>query len=98
MYIIVAGGGKVGFYLAQHLLAEDHEVLLVERNPARVAEINEVLGAVAITGDAAEATRVAEAKMAKDQLMLALRLASSKLSLVQKKTQPETVHNQHKVG
>lgn len=43
-------------------------------------------------------TRVAEAKVAKDQLMLALRLASSKLSLVQKKTQPETVHNQHKIG
>lgn len=61
MYIIVAGGGKVGFYLAQHLLAEEHEVLLVERNPNRVAEINEVLGAVAITGDAAEASTLVAA-------------------------------------
>jgi trk system potassium uptake protein TrkA len=55
MYVIVAGGGKVGYYLAQHLLAEEHEVLLIERNPERVSEINEVLGSVAITGDAAEA-------------------------------------------
>jgi trk system potassium uptake protein TrkA len=51
MYIIVAGGGKVGYYLAQHLLAEGHEVLLIERNPERVSEINEVLGAVAVTGE-----------------------------------------------
>ena len=44
------------------------------------------------------ATEVAQARLAKDQLMLALRLASSKLSFVQKKTQPESVHNQHKIG
>ena len=55
MYIIVAGGGKVGYYLSQHLLAEGHEVLLIERNPDRVAEINDVLGAVAVAGDGAEA-------------------------------------------
>ena len=36
-----------------------------------------------------------EALVAKEQLMLALRLTSEKLSLVQKKTQ---VRNQHKVG
>lgn len=60
MYIIVAGGGKVGFYLTQNLLAEEHEVLLIERNPRRVTEINDVLGMVAIAGDAAEtATLVA---------------------------------------
>jgi trk system potassium uptake protein TrkA len=55
VYVIVAGGGKVGYYLSQHLLSEGHEVLLLERNPARVTEINDVLGAVAMTGDAAEA-------------------------------------------
>jgi Trk K+ transport system NAD-binding subunit len=47
VYVIVAGGGKVGYYLAQHLLSEGHEVLLIERNPDRTAEINDVLGAVA---------------------------------------------------
>jgi hypothetical protein len=47
------------------------------------------------------ASEVAEARIAKDQLMLALRLASSKLSLAQKKTQGNSVsetHNQHKAG
>lgn len=46
-------------------------------------------------------SEVAEARLAKDQLMIALRLASSKLSLALKKTQGNSVsetHNQHKAG
>ena len=41
-----------------------------------------------------------EAEAAKDQLMLALRLASAKLNFAQKKTQNlrDEVHNQHKIG
>ena len=30
MYIIVIGGGKVGYYLAKALLDEGHEILVVE--------------------------------------------------------------------
>ena len=44
---------------------------------------------------------LAEARAAKDQLMVALRLASEKLSLVQRRTQsspPNLIRNQHKVG
>jgi len=43
-----------------------------------------------------------DGEAAKDQLMLALRLASAKLSFAQKKTQsinsPDLIHNQHKIG
>jgi hypothetical protein len=43
-----------------------------------------------------------QARAAKDQLMLALRVTSAKLSLAQKKAQstnaPELIHNQHKIG
>lgn len=45
--------------------------------------------------------REREGLAAKEQLMLAFRLASAKLNLVQKKTQsnqPELIHNQHKTG
>jgi len=44
---------------------------------------------------------IQEGKAAKDQLMLALRLASAKLSFAQKKTNTsprDAVHNQHKIG
>ena len=48
------------------------------------------------------ANELQEGKAAKDQLMLALRVASAKLNFVQKKTQNtiprEPVHNQHKIG
>jgi hypothetical protein len=48
------------------------------------------------------ASERAEGRAARDDLMLALRLTSSKLSFVQKKVQGtnpgNTVHNQHKIG
>ncbi len=72
MYVIVAGGGKVGFYLSQHLLAEGHEILLIERNADRVVEINEVLGAVAIAGDAAEASTLVAAGAPRADVVVAV--------------------------
>ncbi len=39
-----------------------------------------------------------EALVAKEQLMLALRITSEKLSLVHRKTQPNQIKNQHRVG
>jgi trk system potassium uptake protein len=72
MYVIVAGGGKVGYYLAQHLLIEGHEVLLLERNPDRVAEINDVLGAVAVVGDGAEVSALASAGAARANVVVAV--------------------------
>jgi hypothetical protein len=39
-----------------------------------------------------------EALMAKDQLMLALRITSEKLQMVRTKTQPNQIKNQHRIG
>ena len=48
------------------------------------------------------AKQLREAEAAKDQLMLALRVASAKLNFAQRKTQDQSprdpVHNQHKIG
>ncbi len=61
MYVIVAGGGKVGFYLARALLNEDHEVLVVEKDKRKVASISEELGSVVMLGNADEARILEEA-------------------------------------
>ena len=61
MYVIVAGGGKVGFYLARALLNEDHEVLVVEKDKRKVATISEELGSVVMLGNADEARILEEA-------------------------------------
>ncbi|HUZ77691.1 MAG TPA: TrkA family potassium uptake protein [Chloroflexota bacterium] len=61
MYIIVIGGGKLGYYLTTSLLAEGHEVALLEKDRARGAELSEDLGeSVAVRGDGCEASVLAE--------------------------------------
>ena len=32
MYIIVIGGGDVGFYLTKRLLEEGHEIVIIEKD------------------------------------------------------------------
>ncbi len=45
MYVIIVGGGKVGYYLSRSLLESGHEVLVVEKNPNRAAFLVDELGA-----------------------------------------------------
>jgi trk system potassium uptake protein len=54
VYIVVVGGGKVGYHLTRSLLAEGQEVLVIEKNPLKVDRISRDLGDVAIQGDGAE--------------------------------------------
>lgn len=54
MYIIVMGGGQVGYHLTRTLMAKGHEVLLVEKDPRRAARITEELGPVVFEGDGCE--------------------------------------------
>lgn len=55
MYIIVVGGGNVGYGLALELQAlADHEVTIVERSGARAAQLREELGEMVVHGDGSE--------------------------------------------
>ena len=47
---------------------------------------------------ASSAANLEEALMAKEQLMLALRVTTQKLQLVHTRTQPNQIKNQHRVG
>lgn len=54
-YVIVIGGGKVGFHLTKHLIERDYEVTLVEKDPVRAEWIEHQLGMVSImVGDGDE--------------------------------------------
>jgi trk system potassium uptake protein len=72
MYLIVVGGGKVGYYLTKTLLAEEHEVLLIEREPEKVENFAERLGNVVLNGDGAEAAVLAEAGAARADVVIAV--------------------------
>lgn len=57
MYIIVIGGGTVGYGLALELSeVADHEVLLVERERARALQLREESGELVVHGDGTEVT------------------------------------------
>ncbi|MDP2728278.1 MAG: TrkA family potassium uptake protein [Dehalococcoidia bacterium] len=72
MYIIVAGGGKVGYYLAKELLSEGHEVLVIEQNPRKCEQITEELGSIAVRGDACETTTLSDAGTARADMVVAV--------------------------
>jgi trk system potassium uptake protein TrkA len=71
MYVLVAGGGKIGYYLARSLLNDGHEVLIIERDRRRADSIAEDLGSVVLRGDACEASTLAEAGAARADVVVA---------------------------
>lgn len=72
MYIIVVGGGKVGYYLTKTLLTEGHEVLLIERDHGKVETYSERFGSVVLQGDGAEASTLAAAGAARADVLIAV--------------------------
>jgi len=71
MYIIIVGGGKVGYYLTKHLLAAGHEVAVIEKNPKKVENIINDLGGIAILGDGSDAGPMSEAGMNRAEIVIA---------------------------
>jgi trk system potassium uptake protein TrkA len=61
MYIIVVGGGKVGYYFTKELLEAGHEVVLLEKHPSRAAEIADELGSIVLTLDGCEGQSLEQA-------------------------------------
>lgn len=62
MYIVIVGGGKVGYYLARSILGAGHEVLIIERDARRAEHIGEELGeGVVLRGAGDEAATLEKA-------------------------------------
>jgi trk system potassium uptake protein TrkA len=73
MYIVVIGGGKVGYYLAKALLEERHEVLLIERDRRRATQIADDLGeGVVLRGDGAETATLEAAGVSRADVVCAV--------------------------
>ena len=71
MYIIVAGGGKVGYHLTKSLLAQGHEVVLIEMNRQRAQHIAEEFGSVVIPQRADEGRWLIEAGVERADVVIA---------------------------
>lgn len=72
MYIIVVGGGRVGYYLAKSLISEGHEILLIERDARQCGYIRDELGDVVLRGDGCEVAILEEAGCNRADMLLAV--------------------------
>jgi trk system potassium uptake protein TrkA len=72
MYIVVVGGGKVGYYLSKELLDAGHEVVLLEKDPARASLIADELGSIVLNLDGCEGESLDKAGAARADIVAAV--------------------------
>ena len=72
MYMIIVGGGKVGYYLAKSLLERDQQVLLIEQDPRRYAVLRDELAATVLFGDGSEVMTMLQAGMDRASAVIAV--------------------------
>lgn len=61
MFVLVVGGGKVGYYLTKELIESGHEVVLMEKDRARAAQIIDELGSIVVAQDGCEGKYLGQA-------------------------------------
>lgn len=72
MYIIIVGGGNVGYYLAKTLSEAQHETLLLEKDRPSYRTIAEELGEIVMQGDGCEVAIQQQAGFARADVVVAV--------------------------
>lgn len=72
MYIVIVGGGRIGFNLAQKLIHDKHAVAVVEKDKARCEGISQNLDAMVINGDGCEPRCLEDAEIARADVVAAV--------------------------
>ena len=60
MYIVIVGGGRLGYYLLKALINEGHEVLVIEKDARICKTITDEVGSVCFRGDGCEGAVLGE--------------------------------------
>lgn len=72
MFVIVVGGGKVGTYLARALLAQEHEVIVIEKNPKKAQLAANLLETdVTMVGDGCDPLVLEQAGIKRSDIVVA---------------------------
>lgn len=71
MRIVVVGAGAVGSYVAARLSTEGQDVVLIESDAARAAELQESLDALVVTGNGASPAVLREAGVDRANMLIA---------------------------
>src|SRR5258706_13431440 len=60
MFVLVVGGGKVGYYLTKELVESGHEVVLMEKDRDRASQIADEVGSIVVPHDGCEGRDLGE--------------------------------------
>ena len=71
MYIVIAGGGKVGRYIATELLEDGHAVTIVEKVEARCEQLLRDYNLLVIHGDACDVRYLEQARLERADVFVA---------------------------
>lgn len=72
MYIIIVGGGKVGYNLTKLLLAEEHEVLLIEKDKTKTPGLAREFGESLMEGNGSRVSVLREAGANRADVLVAV--------------------------
>ena len=72
MHIIIIGAGAVGSYLAERLSAEGQDVIVIDDNAHRAAELQDQIDALVLVGNGASSHTLEEAHVSKADLLIAV--------------------------
>ena len=72
MYIVIVGGGRIGFNLAQKLIQDKHAVAIIEKDKARCEGMSQNLDAMVINGDGCEPRYLEDAEVARADVVAAV--------------------------
>lgn len=72
MFAVIVGCSAVGYYLTRTLSAGGHEVVVVERSPARCELLDEEFGSVSLAGDGTDPATLERAGATRADLVVAL--------------------------
>ena len=71
LYIVIVGGGNIGFYLSKALLNQGHEVLIIEREVRKCERLEDELGSCCMRGDGCETAVLTEAGLNRADVLIA---------------------------
>jgi trk system potassium uptake protein TrkA len=71
MHVVIVGADRVGGSLARWLVSSGHEVAVVDKNASKCAALDDALGSVSVTGNATDASVLAQAGASRSDVHIA---------------------------
>ena len=72
MKIIIYGAGEIGYSIAAYLAAEEHDIVVIDEDPDRIAHVSETLDVRTLQGHASYPDILEKAEASKTDLLIAV--------------------------